>query len=334
MGRDGQPVRGDRRQHRPVRVQRLHPDRRAFRPARVRRAGHLRQHQRPARQGPANQAAGGRHVHDPEGQPVRAGHRQDPARDLRDGHAQPVPDHRRPASPTRCWSPTTARTRRPPTRTADPRGRSSSTGSPAPATTAGRTASATTSRSTTTTSRPSTSRAEVQLRRAGQQLAQQHRPDEPAGRARRTGLVRLLRLHPVPGGRHRRWRPDGRPGLRLRPGQHAADEVSRVLRGQVDRLRADPQVVQDAVDPPDRADVHRPAVRADQGRRPPVDQRRLRRTSAGSSRSRRSSGRTARSTSSTSAPAPAADAAAPTRAPASTASTTSPTACRRRPRPA
>ena len=54
-----------------------------------------RQHQRPARQGAADQGERERDVHDPGRQPVRARHRQHPARDLRDGLPQPVPDERR-----------------------------------------------------------------------------------------------------------------------------------------------------------------------------------------------------------------------------------------------
>ena len=40
--------------------------------------------------------AGRRQLHDPGGQPLRARHRQDPPRDLRDGPAQPLPHGRRP----------------------------------------------------------------------------------------------------------------------------------------------------------------------------------------------------------------------------------------------
>ena len=58
--------------------------------------------------------------------------------------------------------------------------------------------------------------------------------------------------------------PMGGPVYDYDPANPRTVEVPRVLRGQVDRLRADPQVVQDAVDPQDRADLHRPALRPDQ----------------------------------------------------------------------
>ena len=64
-----------RRRHQPVPVRRLHPDRRAARPQPgVRRPAHRGQHQRPARQDPADHAHRRRRLHDPRGQPVRAGH--------------------------------------------------------------------------------------------------------------------------------------------------------------------------------------------------------------------------------------------------------------------
>ena len=70
-------------------------------------------------------------------------------------------------------------------------------------------------------------RRQVQLRRAGQQLAEQHRPDQPAAghRGRRVGGLHRDR-HPVPGARHGR-RPDGRPALPLRRGQPVEDASSR-----------------------------------------------------------------------------------------------------------
>ena len=78
-----QPLHLDGRQHEPVRLRRLRPDRRAPRPRVLGRAAHGGQHERPQRQDPAHQAAGDpdrharrRHdVHDPGRQPLRrAGH--------------------------------------------------------------------------------------------------------------------------------------------------------------------------------------------------------------------------------------------------------------------
>ena len=164
----------------------VHADRRAGRPRRLRRAAHRRQHQRPARQDPA----------DPPGRTTA-----------------PTPSRRATSSP-----PGTAQTRpeiyamgfRNPFRIGiDPktntlyvadygpdagagepeprarRARSSGTSSSSPATTAGRTARATTTPYNDYTFATGADGREVQLRRAGQQLAQQHRPDQPAaGRAR------------------------------------------------------------------------------------------------------------------------------------------------------
>ena len=89
-------------------------------------------------------------------------------------------------------------------------------------------------------------RAEVQLRRPGQQLAEQHRPDEPAAGHRPADDVGGLHRdrHPVPGARHRR-RPDGRPALPLRPEQPVDDQVPGVLRRQVVHRRVEQRLDQD-----------------------------------------------------------------------------------------
>ena len=91
-----QPLHRHRRQHQPVRVRRLHPDRRARRPrppgtrsARSANTNDLRG--KMLRITP--QADGGYTV--PEGNLFAAGTADDPARDLRDGLPQPVPDRRR-----------------------------------------------------------------------------------------------------------------------------------------------------------------------------------------------------------------------------------------------
>ena len=91
-----------------------------------------------------------------------------------------------------------------------------------------------------------TSGAEVRLREPGQQLAQQHGPDEPAGRAaarrRGTATPSVTARFPYLGTRRR---PDGRPALRLRPRQHGHDEVPRVLRRQVVHRRMEQRLDQD-----------------------------------------------------------------------------------------
>ena len=89
----------DRRQHAGQHAggQRLRPEqRRARLQPRLRLASRRRQHQRPARQDPAGPPRGRRELHDPRGQPLRARHRTDPSRDLRDGRAQPLPHGGRP----------------------------------------------------------------------------------------------------------------------------------------------------------------------------------------------------------------------------------------------
>ncbi len=60
---------------------------------------------------------------------------------------------------------------------------------------------------------------EVRLRRAGEQLAQQHRPDQPAAGHRGHRRLRLRRRPALPRDRRRR-RPDGRPGLPVRRRPH------------------------------------------------------------------------------------------------------------------
>ena len=69
---------------------------------------------------------------------------------------------------------------------------------------------------------------EVRLRRAGQRLAQQHRPDEPAAGQPATtrGWATARPTRASRGPRHRR-RPDGRPALPLRPDARLADASSR-----------------------------------------------------------------------------------------------------------
>ena len=82
------------------------------------------------------------------------------------------------------------------------------------ATTAGRTATAANYAYNDCDFPTGAARAEVRLRRTGQQLAQQHRPDEPAA-GDRPRRLRLRRQPALPGDRRRR-RADGRPGLPVR----------------------------------------------------------------------------------------------------------------------
>ncbi|GAA3170486.1 ThuA domain-containing protein [Nonomuraea salmonea] len=89
------------------------------------------------------------------------------------------------------------------------------------------------------------SRPGVQLLGARQQLAQQHRPDQPPGRQARDPVVRLPRLGGVPRDRLlRRRRPDGRPHLPLRRGLRLRAEVPRLLRRDAVLLRVEPQLRQ------------------------------------------------------------------------------------------
>ena len=210
-----QPLPGHRRQHQPVRVRRVRPDRRAGRPAGLRRAAHLGQHQRPARQDAADPPGGRRHLHRPGRQPVPAGHRADPARDLRDGLPQPVPDRHRPGHRhARTW-PTTARTRRPPNPNRGPEGTVEWNIVEQPGNYGWPYCHGDNYAYNDFTFPSGPSGREVQLRGAGQQLAQQHRPDQPAAGDRGHRRLRLQRQPAVPGDRRRR-RADGRPGLPLR----------------------------------------------------------------------------------------------------------------------
>ena len=154
---------------------RLHPCRRTRRPRRLGRPGHRRQHERPARQDPADHPTSRRYVHRPGGNLFPAGTAKTRPEIYAMGMRNPFRITIEPQT-----NAVLVADYGPDARAADPnrgpRGRSSSTGSPAPATSAGRTASATTSRSTTTTSHQHLG-GEVQLRRTGEQLTQQHRPD-------------------------------------------------------------------------------------------------------------------------------------------------------------
>ncbi len=88
-------------------------------------------------------------------------------------------------------------------------------------------------------------RREVRLLGAGQQLAQQHRPDQPAGSQGRDRVVQLPRLGRVPRDRLlRRRRPDGRPLLPLRRDRRLGPEVPRLLRRHTVLLRMEPQLRQ------------------------------------------------------------------------------------------
>ena len=75
-----------------------------------RRAGHLGQHQRPSRQDPAHPPGAGRHLLHPRGQPVPAGHREDPARRSTRWASATRSGSPSTRSPVRWPSPTTHRT--------------------------------------------------------------------------------------------------------------------------------------------------------------------------------------------------------------------------------
>ncbi len=87
---------------------------------------------------------------------------------------------------------------------------------------------------------------EVQLRRAGQRLAQQHRPDQPPAGDRRERVDGLRRPGPAlhADARHGR-RPDGRPALPLRSDAQLGPQVPRLLRQQVVRGRVEQRLDQD-----------------------------------------------------------------------------------------
>ena len=163
-------------------------------------------------------------LHHPGGQPVPAGHREDPARDLRDGLPQPVPVRRRPED-QRLRLPRRLRPGRaaPPTPTAGPEGTVEwNIDQRSPATTAGRTASATTRRTTTTTSPPAPSGAKFNcaapVNNSPNNTGLTNLPPAVAGHRR----LRLRRQPALPGDRRRR-RADGRPGLPLRRRQLVSD---------------------------------------------------------------------------------------------------------------
>ena len=220
LRRGRQPLPVHRRRHQPVRLRRLLADRRADQPQPgLRRAAHRRQHQRPARQDPADQGRTPTARYTiPAGNLFAPGTAQHPARDLRDGLPQPVPDERRQGHRRRLPRRLRPRRRRRRRQPRARRARSSSTGSPRRATTAGRTAPA-------PTPPPSLQRVELRHRTvrapsstapaADEQLVPQHRPDHAAAGPGRPGSATAAT--PAPAGVRRRLRvADGRPGLPLR----------------------------------------------------------------------------------------------------------------------
>ena len=205
----------------------------------VRRAPQRRQHERPARQDPAHQArrtAAGYTI--PQGNLFRAGPRQDQARDLRDGPAQPVPVR---ASTATTATSTSATTRRTPTR-ADPlrgpAGHGRWISSRSRPTMAGRTASRRRCRTSTTTSRPRP--------RAESSTARRRRNDSPHNTGLTTlpavdapgRLVLVRAVAALPGARargpggQRRHRADGRPGLRAGPGNRSVFRFPNYYEGK------------------------------------------------------------------------------------------------------
>ena len=73
----------------------------------------------------------------------------------------------------------------------------------------------------------------VRLRQPGQRVAAQHRAHRSAAGHAAAGLVQLRAVGAVPGARDRRHRPDGRPGVPVRPQDDERpqpDRVAGVLR--------------------------------------------------------------------------------------------------------
>ncbi len=218
----GQPAARRRRRRQPA-LRALRRLRAAVGAARhlPRRARDVGQHQRPARQAAAHHARRRRRLHDPRGQPVPAGDRADPARDLRDGLPQPVPLLGRPEHGLDRPRRLRARLRRRAPGRPRPRGHRRVE----PDQDAGQLRLAALHRPQRAVPRrrlphePGHRRRLLRLREPGQRLGPQHRPDQPAARARARDV---LRLHAVvgPGGDPCGRRPgaDGRPVLRLRPG--------------------------------------------------------------------------------------------------------------------
>ena len=229
----------DRRQHEPVRLRRLHADRRAARPRVLGRPAHFGEQRTTStasscascrsRARPASPGIGTTYTI-PAGNMFADRARPDAARDLRDGLPQPVPDHDRSEHGLGAAGRLRPRRRRHRSPAAARRAASSSTSSSSPASTAGPTASATTSPYNDYNFAERTVRPAVQLRRAGQQLAQQHGHHQPAAARARHDVDGLHRDRPaVPRPRHRR-RADRRPALPVRPGPQQPDQVPRVLR--------------------------------------------------------------------------------------------------------
>ena len=94
VGQGRQPLHDGRQQY--VQLAR-HAVGRAAGPPAVGRPARRREHQRPAREDSPHSSRAGRHLHDPEGQPLSARHRERPAGDLHHGQPQPVArEHRQP----------------------------------------------------------------------------------------------------------------------------------------------------------------------------------------------------------------------------------------------
>ena len=140
-------------------------------------------------------AEGRRRLHDPGGQPVPAGHAEDPARDLRDGPPQPVPHRGRPRRTATSTSPTTRRTPTRRTRCAGPAGHGQVDGRRRKPANYGWPYCATAELPYVDYDfATGTSGADVQLRAPGQRLAAQHRPARAAaGRRSRTSGTRTRR---------------------------------------------------------------------------------------------------------------------------------------------
>ncbi len=230
------------------------------------RPAHVGQHEQPERQDPALQADPGRHrraghrddVHDPGRQHVPGRHGADPAGDLRDGLPQPVPDPRRPEDRLGADG-----RLRPGRRLGRPRPR------PAGQRRVQRGQGAGLLRLALLRPRERAvprhhlrgrqrqhghRQRHLRLQRAGQRLAQQHGPDQPAAGDPGHHVGGLHRGgRPLPRPRHGR-RPDRGPALLLRRGQHVRQQVPALLRRPVVHRRVEQRLGQDG-------DAQRPGPR-------------------------------------------------------------------------
>ena len=223
------------------------------RPRVLGRAAHRGQHEQLQRQGAAHSPAAEpdrdrrrRRLHDPRREPVRAGHREHAARDLRDGLPQPVPDHHRPVHPERA-----AGQLRP--------GRGHHGPEPRPAGQrrvrhrhAGQLRLAVLHPRQRPVQRlrlrDEHVGPEVQLHEPHEHVAQQHRPDQPPAGQAGDDVDGLLGDRPAPSGARHRRRSHGRAALQVRPRAGLRHQVPAVLRRQVVHRGVEQRLDQDRDD--------------------------------------------------------------------------------------